>query len=112
MLLEVHERFQLVQMLPAEGTYEALKTVRRQKESLSFTPEEIKILGLESTQNPDGSVSTTWDGAKANRVVKDVPIDEYMTSYFRKKLAQIEDEGKLSENLMSLYEKFCVIGFK
>lgn len=112
MLLEVHERFQLLQMLPTEGKYEALKTIRRQREMLSLDPEEIKILGLSSVTNPDGTVSNTWDGSKANQVVKDVPIDEYMTSYFRKKLAEIEGEGKLKENLMSLYEKFVIIGFK
>ena len=112
MLLEVLERFQLVQMLPAEGKYEALKTIRRQRESLSFEPEEIKLLGITSNANPDGSVATTWDGTKASLVVKDIPIDEYMTNFFRKKLAGIEEEGKLSENLVSLYEKFVVIGFK
>lgn len=112
MLLEVHERFQLVQMLPAEGKYEALKTIRRQRESLSFDPEEIKLLGLTSNANPDGSVATTWDGSKASLVVKDIPVDEYMTSFFRKKLAETEEEGKLNENLMSLYEKFVIIGFK
>ncbi len=112
MLLEVHERFQLVQMLPAEGKYEALKTIRRQRESLSFEPEEIKTLSLTSNTNPDGTVSNTWDGSKAPLVVKDVPIDEYMTNFFRKELAKIEGEGKLNENLVSLYEKFVVIGFK
>ena len=112
MLLEVHERFQLVQMLPAEGKYEALKTIRRQRESLSFDPEEIKTLDLTSVTNPDGSVATTWDGSKAPQVVKDIPIDEYMTNFFRKKLAELENDGKLNETLVSLYEKFVIIGFK
>jgi len=112
MLLEVHERFHLVKMLPTEGKYEALKTIRRQREMLSFDPEEIELLSLSTVTNPDGSVSSTWDGSKAPLVVKDVPIDEYMTSYFRKKLAEIEEEGKLNEQLMSLYEKFVIIGFR
>ncbi len=112
MLLEVHERFQLVQMLPTEGKYEALKTIRRQRESLSFDPEEIKTLSLTNNTNPDGSVSSTWDGSKASLVVKDIPVDEYMTNFFRKRLAEIEEEGKLNESLVSLYEKFVIIGFK
>jgi len=99
-------------MLPAEGKYEALKTIRRQRESLSFDPEEIKTLGLTSNTNPDGTVASTWDGSKAPQVVKDIPIDEYMTNFFRKKLAEIEGEGKLNESLMSIYEKFVIIGFK
>ena len=112
MLLEVHERMQLLQMLPVEGQYEALKTIRRQREMLSFTPEEKKVLELNSITNLDGSVKTTWKGENAPKVVKDVTIDEYMTNLFRKKLAELEAEGKLNESLMSLYEKFVIIGFK
>ena len=112
MLLEVHERMQLLQLLPPEGTYEALKTIRRQREMLSFQPDEIKILELKSVTNPDGSVANSWNGKNAPKVVKDIPIDEYMTGVFRKKLAQKEEEGKLNDTLTSLYEKFILIGFK
>jgi hypothetical protein len=111
MLLEVHERIALIQLLPTEERYEALKTVRRQREMLSFTPEEKRILNLESVTNPDGSVKTTWRGESAPKVVKDIPMDEYMTNLFRKKLAGIEADGKLNENMLSLYEKFVIIGF-
>jgi len=112
MLLEVHERMALLQLLPSEDRYEALKTIRRQREMLSFNPEEKDLLELESITNPDGTVKTTWKGVNAPRVVKDIPIDEYMTSLFSKKLAEIEADGKLTENLMSLFEKFVVHGFK
>jgi len=103
---------QLINLLPTEGGYEALKTIRKQREMLSFTPEEKDTLGLESIQNPDGTVKTTWRAENASKVVKDVPMNEYMTSLFRKKLAEIEASGKLTENMMSLYEKFVIIGFK
>lgn len=112
MLLEVHERMALIQLLPAEERYEALKTIRRQREMLSFDPEEKDILELSSITNPDGTIKTTWKGENAPRVVKDIPIDEYMTNLFRRKLAELEADGKLNENLMSLYEKFVIIGFK
>lgn len=110
MLLEVHERMSLLQFLPTEDRYEALKTIRRQREMLSFTPDEMKILNLQAIKHPDGSVKTTWENAE--KVVKDIPIDEYMTNLFRKKLALLEADGKLNENLVSLYEKFVIIGFK
>jgi hypothetical protein len=100
---------QLLQLLPPEGGYEALKTLRRQRETLSFDAEEKKILNLVSTTNLDGTVKTEWIGANASKVVKDVPIDEYCTSVFRKALAELEDEGKLNENTMSLYEKFVIM---
>jgi len=112
MLLEVHERMALLQLLPTEDRYEALKTIRRQREMLSFDPDEKKTLELNSTTNPDGTVKTTWRAENAPKVVKDIPVDEYMTGLFSKKLAEIEAEGKLNENLMSLFEKFVVHGFK
>ena len=43
MRLEVHERLALLTLLPSEGDYSALKTIRRAKEMLSFTPEEMEF---------------------------------------------------------------------
>lgn len=100
---------QLLGLMPAEGGFEALKAIRRQREMLSFTLEEKDILELNSTRNPDGTVNTTWTGENAPQVVKDVPIDEYMTNFFRKKLAEMESKGKLTEQSMSLYEKFVIM---
>jgi hypothetical protein len=41
MKLDVRERLLLVTLLPDKGEYPALKTIRRAKEMLSFTPDEI-----------------------------------------------------------------------
>lgn len=109
MILDVHERIQLLQMLPSEGKYEALKTIRIQRETLSLTPEEIEILNYRQERAPNGTFNLIWDTDKVNQVVKDIPIDEYMTNHFRKRLAEIEKDGKLTEQLMSLYEKFVII---
>ena len=43
MKLEVHERLALLTLFPKDGDYAALKTFRRAKEMLSFTPEEMKF---------------------------------------------------------------------
>ena len=109
MLLEVHERMQLLNLMPVEGGFEELKAIRRQREILSFTLEEKNILELESVKQPDGSIQTNWKGENAPQVVKDVPIDEYMTNFFRKRLAEMESNGKLTEQSMSLYEKFVIM---
>jgi len=112
MILEVHERIQLLTLIPLEGGYEALKTIRRQREMLSITAEEMKILNFRQEQRPDGSVITRWDQESANKVVKDIPIDEYMTNLFAKKLADLEKQGKLNEQNMSVYEKFVLMRYK
>lgn len=112
MLLEVHERMQLLNLIPGEGGYEALKTYRVHREMLQFTSEEVETLNLTNTVQPSGGVKTSWDPAKANLVVKDIPIDKFMTEFFRKKLAEIERDDKLSEHTLSLYEKFVIMAFK
>ena len=86
MLLEVHERLQLMNLIPPEGGYEALKTWRRQREMLALQPEETEILNYQQFQNPDGSVRSTWDINKAAQVVKEIPIDEYCTNHYRKRV--------------------------
>ena len=109
MILDVHERMQLLQLIPTEGKYEELKTIRRQREMLSFTQEEIKLLNLRSEPEPNGSVRTVWDTENVSKVVKDIPIDEYMTNLFRKKLAELEEKGKLTDKITSIYEKFVIM---
>ena len=109
MKLEVHERIGLVGLLPKEGGYEALKAIRVARESLSFTPDEIEFYQIKSVVGENGIPVTNWNAGKAAEQIKDIPVSEYITSLFRKKLAEIEKQGKLNDNLMSLYDKFVVI---
>lgn len=109
MLLEVHERLALIQILPSQGDFKALKTIRRAKEMLSFTPEEMETLKLDNIKGADGQIRVNWDASKANQVVKDCPIDEYTTNLFIEELAKMNQEGRLTEQTMSIYEKFVVL---
>ena len=108
LILEVHERLALLQLLPQEGDYKALKTIRRAKEMLSFTPEEQKIMEMKN-KVVDGKPQLTWNAGKVNEIAMDVPIDEYITNLFRVALAELNNKGKLTEQTMSLYEKFVVM---
>jgi hypothetical protein len=109
MILDVHERLALLNMLPSEGNYAALKTIRRAREMLSFTPGEMKTLGMETLNTPDGKANVKWDPEKAGEVVRDCPIDEYTTNLFRAELAKLEDKDKLTDSTTSIYEKFVVM---
>jgi len=110
MKLEVHERLSLMGILPKEGDYGALKTIRRAREMISFTPEELTFYQLK-TEIKDGKPSTSWNSQKAKEQIKDIPIDEYTTSVIRDKLADLNKRGKLTDETFSLYEKF-VIAYK
>ena len=109
MILEVHERLALLQLLPNKGEYAALKTIRRAKEMLTFTPEEQKTLEMTSTNSAAGVPQVNWNPSKINEVVQDCPIDEYTTNLFRDALAELNKKGELTEQTMSLYEKFVVM---
>jgi len=109
MKLEVHERIALLGMLPKEGDYAALKTIRRAKEMLSFTPEELEFYELRSNVGPDGKSQVNWNKDKASQQVKDVPVDEYTMNVIRNALAELDRKRKLTEEHMSIYEKFVVM---
>ena len=109
MILDVHERLALISMLPSEGDYKALKTIRRAREMLSFTPEEMKTLEMVNATDAGGKQRVNWNPAKVHEVVKDCPIDEYTTNLFRDELAKLNGKDKLTEQTMSIYEKFVVM---
>ena len=103
MRLEVHERIALLSILPTKGDYAGLKTIRRAREMISFSPDEIKFYELVQ----DGG-QTKWSTAKASEQIKDVPVDEYTTNVIREKLAELNTKDELTEQYMSVYEKFVI----
>lgn len=108
MRLEVHERLALLTLLPGEGDYAALKTIRRAREMLSFSPEEMTFYEIKSAVGADGKPQTNWSSRKAAEAVKDVPVDEYTVNVIREKLAAMNKTRKLTEQYMSVYEKFIL----
>ena len=108
MKLEVHERLALLPLLPAEGDYAALKVIRRAKEMISFTQEEVDFYEIKTVPGADGRPQTQWSSAKAAEAIKDVPVDEYIVNLIRDKLADLNKRHKLTEQFMSIYDKFVV----
>lgn len=108
MKLEVHERLALLTLLPKEGDYAALKTIRRAREMLSFTPDEIKFYEMSTSLDAAGKPQTHWSAVKNAEAILDAPIDEYTTNVIRDKLAALNKAKKLTEEHMSIYEKFVV----
>ena len=106
--LEVQERLALLGLLSAdEEHYEALKTLRRAKEMLAFTPEEIEALDFK--QNVvDGKMQFTWNTDVGPSMLRDIPVDEWTTQRIRRLLSAEEAEGKLKDRHVTLYEKFVI----
>jgi|SRR3972149_5206973 len=98
MQLTVLERILLLNALPKEGDYTTIKIVRKLRESLSFNEEEHAQLNLKFE---DGRV--TWE----KELDKDVHIGAKAKSIAEKAMKELDSRGKLNEESLSLYEKFC-----
>jgi hypothetical protein len=107
MILNVPDRITLFGILPTEGHYADIVTLRRAKEVLSLTEEEIK-----ATKYHEEEVGKTrmayYDIAIANSLEKDIPLDEWTTRTISGILSKMEKEGKIAERFVSLFEKFVI----
>ena len=128
MKLEVPERLMLMSLLPQEGEYITLKLTRKLREALSFSEKEIAAIDFLNHwkcpkcstvelsaqvvkcpkcliyMKPAGQV--TWDEVKASSIVQDVHMGKSMQELCKITLVKLSDEKKLTEQFMSLYEKF------
>jgi hypothetical protein len=107
MELNIPERITLISLLPKEGHYADVISLRRTKEVLSLTPEEVQEIQYREEDTGKGLMAY-FDITKATELVRDVPIDEWTTKTVQNDLAKKEKEGKLSDSLISLYEKFVI----
>jgi len=99
MKLNVLERLMLLNMLPKEGSITVLKLLRVLKEELSFSEEENKALVFKQEDE-----QLMWNSE--GDVVKDIKIGEIMTELIKKELKKLNDEEKLTDAHIDLYEKF------
>ncbi|GAG28899.1 unnamed protein product, partial [marine sediment metagenome] len=104
MILEVQERLALLDLLPTEGDYASLRTLRRAREIISITPEEAEV--LEFKQKPDGLL--VWNVEASANLARDIPVDEWTTGKIKEMLINLSNEGNLKDMQLTLYEKFVV----
>jgi len=126
--LEILERLVLMSILPREGDFITLKLVRKLREALSFSEKEIAEIDFKNhwkcpkcekvelsagvVKCPDCDIymvsagQVTWDEVKAKKVIKDVHMGDSMLALCKSTLKRLSDESKLTEQHMSLYEKF------
>jgi len=101
MKLNIAERINLMNILPAEANYLTYKIITNLKSDLSFSEKETKDYNI---QTKDSMVF--WDQGKAKD--KDVNIGEKATDIIVEALKKLDKEGKITDNNSSLYEKFII----
>ena len=99
MELTVLERLIMLNLLPKEANFLNLKLMRKLRESLSFSEFELKRLNF--TQEND---QVKWD--VDTDLVKDVIVGETMLNMISEILKKMNDDGKLTNEHFTLYEKF------
>ena len=105
MLLTAMERIFVLELLANyKNDYEGLKQLRVDRECLSINQEEGEEIG--TVRNPDGTIG--FNPAKADAIIKEVPLSEFTTSIIRKDLSEMEKKKELSDHLVSIFEKFVV----
>ena len=97
--LNVPERLTALGLLPQEGNFVTLKTIRDTADKLGFKEEELKL--YEIKQEGDQAV---WN-SKGNEE-KEFEFGEKATDLFIESLEKLDKDKKLKHHQFSLFEKF------
>ena len=98
MKLGVAERITLQGILPAEGDLITMRVLKDLKTRLGFTEDEIKHYNIQAS---NGQIS--WkNGDEA-----EIEIGEVATGIINGVLKKLDQDKKISEQTLSLYDKFC-----
>ena len=103
MILTVHERLALLELLPAENTFAGIRDIHRAKLNLSLTDEEMEELEVVFE-----SGMVQWNQEKALSMDKDIPFGEWMVNTIRGILVTRDKAAEITERDMSLFEKFVM----
>jgi len=89
--------------LPQEGNFITLKVVRKLRESLSFSEEEIKQYKFVQSEG-----RVTWDD-KAEQS-KEIELGEKAMDIISEALKKLNEDKKLKDEHFTIYEKFVEKG--
>jgi len=103
MELTVAERLMILNLLPNEGNFTNLKLLRVARENLSFSDAENKALNFQQTGD-----QVTW--TNSDRGNKGVELGRVVETILADALKKLDDESKLKDEQISLYEKFVEVG--
>ncbi|KKK95907.1 hypothetical protein LCGC14_2668100 [marine sediment metagenome] len=99
MILTVHERILLLQVLPREGNYANMKILNELRMNLSYSEDEQKEWGIDVD---DETQTVSWD----ENGEADIPIGEKATGIVIDELRKLDSENKISIQVLPIYEKF------
>lgn len=105
MILTVFERANLLNILPKEGNFKTLKTVRKLRESLVLTEDEAERWKPQFSDERMEWLIADDDGNPIPQEA-DIPITPQGIDVITEILKKLDDKKMLKEEHYSLYEKF------
>ena len=105
----VLERFQLLNgVLPQQGDITAIRLLRRFRESLSFSEEELASLKFtrfnEEGEEDPGGTTTRWHDP--GRIMKTVEVGPKMRELVVSGLKNVSNAGQLTDQHLALVDRF------
>ena len=107
MKLSIGERYILGELLPKEGSFKTLKILRKLREALSYSEEDIKLYQLREEPDGKGTSTLLWDVSVPDA---EIEIGEQAHKMIVESLAKLDLEGKITNREFGLYEKFIEMG--
>lgn len=107
MKLAIFERILIHGLIPTEHDYETLKAIEIFKKDLSFNKDEVAKFDIETLELANGSHQVKFNLEAAHEYEVDIKMPARVKSVLTEKLVKLNKDKKLTEQLLSLYEKFC-----
>lgn len=109
MKLNVEERIRIFEFIPFKGSYNIIKDAIQARKSLIFNEEEVRKYDISSEKAKDpNNVVVRWSKEVGNLYYKDIEFPLSILEVIVNRLKDKCEKGELTEDMMSLYEKFVV----
>lgn len=104
MKLDIKERLLILGLLPKESNFLTLKIKREFQGNLGFSEKEVKELEF---VEKEGMIN--WNPDKEKKVgKKEIEIGEKAMDFIINPLKEMNEKGKLNDELFDLYERFVI----
>lgn len=104
MELNWNERVQLLHVLPPQGNVGMMRIVHDLRMTLEATEEENDEYKIKTVETATG-VTTKWNAVKGS-ISKEIPISEKAKDILSDGLKQYEADGKITEQMLGVYDRF------
>jgi hypothetical protein len=105
MLLSLQDRLRLLGLLPKEGTIATIRIVRKLREDLSFSEEEMKDSGLVEVADPNNPAMANFTWVREIEP-KEIEIGEVARKVVIDAFTALERASQMTEVLLDLYDRF------